>query len=316
MRRIKSLFMLLAMMAGGFFAYGQTSPQDTYYRFDQAYVESNTVTPYVGDGAPISISTTNLKENNASYLHQDYSYVYNVYSSGSPLSLNIQATTENPAHIYCICNASREGYANPLAIFTTKLSFNSNIIFTTRHYGTLGLECIELITTKSGTHKISISSDAYKSGYAEIRVVYENNPTWQTLSNTRVVEFDASKVLADNPIECTLFRFQGRMHFDGENGTSLGDTKPTMACEGIFFTAPRDGVVEVEARHTNGPKPEHILTLDSINNGTFTQIASIPMPSSGMQTYSFEKKILKGITYQISDGSDTSVHIHKVRFIP
>lgn len=319
MRRIKVLLMLLAIVAGGSFAYGQTSPQDTYYKFNQTYAAGATVAPYVGDGGDLTVkqAVISLPDNSypKHYLDQTYYFGMPIVQSTLAQRITIDASSENPAHIFIVGNCT----TNSPSIL--KLAFNtydnvidqwqplSNII-TTRESSCV----VELTTTHSGEHLLYMSNTAGDFYLSEIRVLYEQNETWTNIRNSLSLELNQTTTTTDNPEVAYFFRLQGSFLSTGSEGYYISHaTTDNRLARNISFKPYADGTIAMKAiKRTDG---DHDYFYVSVLTRPYTYEKS----ESSYRRYEapttvtdFSFPVQKGVEYVI----DGTIAVPEIRFIP
>lgn len=319
MRRINALFMLLAMMAGGFFAYGQTSPQDTYYKFNQTYAAGATVAPYEGNGGNLTVkqAVISLPDNSypKHYLDQTYYFGIPIAQSTQAQRITIDASPENPAHIFIVGNCTTNSPS------TLKLAFNtydnvidqwqplSHIITTSES------SCVvELTTTHSGEHLLYMSNTAGKFYLSEIRVLYEQNEMWNNIRNSLSLELNQTTTTTANPEVAYFFRLQGSFWSTASGGYYISHaTTDSRLARNISFKPYADGTIAMKAiKRTDG---DHDYFYVSVLTRPYTYEKS----ESSYRRYEapttvtdFSFPVQKGVEYVI----DGTIAVPEIRFIP
>ena len=291
-----------------------TPPEDSYYRFDNAYNENGAYRPYMGNGDMISF-TGSFASSGKKYLNHTYSRAM-VCTSSTTNTIPVYASESNPAHVYVIGSLPSSSYQPTQLLCNSTVCYQASSELTTAN----NLECLEYVTTCAGLHNLSTNSSI---NIVEIRVVYENNPTWQAIENAFVLEINADKNIDVDIPECTFFRMMGRIYFDGANGTKAIDNQGFHSMDGIFFTVPADGVIEVDASAAAGVLNQKYMTLDSVATPGLSSMgppatdATMAPTATERTTYRFPHKVYKGKQYKVSvSHSCTAIYYHAVRFIP
>ena len=320
MRRIKSLFMLLAMMAGGFLAYGQTSPQDTYYKFNQTYAAGATVAPYVGNGANLTVkqAVISLPDNSYPKHYLDQTYYFGMpiaQSSTQAQRITIDASPENPAHIFIVGNCTTNSAS------TLKLAFNTynNVIdqwqplyhtITTRESSCV----VELTTTNSGEHLLYMSNTDGKFYLSEIRVLYEQNEMWNNIRNSLSLELNQTTTTTANPEVAYFFRLQGCFWSTESGGYYISHYNTnSRLVRHISFKPYADGTIAMKAiKRTDGDHDYFyisVLTRPSTCEKSESSYRRYEAPTT-VTDFSFP--VQKGVEYVI----DGTIAVPEIRFIP
>lgn len=319
MRRIKVLLMLLAIVAGGVSAYGQTGPQDTYYKFNQTYAAGATVAPYVGDGANLTVkqAVTSLPDNSYPKHYLDQTYYFGMpiaQSSTQAQPITIDASPENPAHIFIVGNCTTNSPS------TLKLAFNTydNVIdqwqplshtITTRESSCV----VELTTTHSGEHLLYMST-ATSFYLSEIRVLYEQNEMWTNIRNSLSLELNQTTTTTANPEVAYFFRLQGSFWSTAEGGYYISHaTTNNRLARNISFKPYADGTIAMKAiKRTDGDHDYFyisVLTRPSTCEKSESSYRRYEAPTT-VTDFSFP--VQKGVEYVI----DGTIAVPEIRFIP
>lgn len=320
MRRIKSLFMLLAMMAGGFLAYGQTSPQDTYYKFNQTYAAGATVAPYEGNGGNLTVkqAVISLPDNSYPKHYLDQKYYFGMpiaQQSTQAQRITIDASPENPAHIFIVGNCTT---TSPSIL---KLAFNTydNVIdqwqplshnITTRESPCV----VELTTTHSGEHLLYMSNTAGNFYLSEIRVLYEQNEMWTNIRNSLSLELNQTTTTTANPEAAYFFRLQGCFWSTEAGGYYIShDNSNSRLVRNISFKPYADGTIAMKAiKRTDGDHDYFyisVLTRPSTCEKSESSYRRYEAPTT-VTDFSFP--VQKGVEYVI----DGTIAVPEIRFIP
>lgn len=326
MRRINALFMLLAMMAGGFWAYGQTSPQDTYYKFNQTYAAGATVAPDEGNGGDLTVGQAVIaKSPAAEYMQNTYSYGISttVSANGTKvtrkmLTFHVAASTDNPAHILLICKDYKATSSAPdnywgIFIASTNQWVTRQIIRPTHIDNDLyRMGCYEFVVNETNDYDLS-AVGVQSSGKAEVyelRVIYEKNALYQSIRNSLAIEFNNSTTTADRATT-SFFRLCQTRPFDEVNGVqTLGG--------GVYFRPYANGTIVVDLINNNdqtaGIALDSILVFTNVSSGIQNLHASTVDANTTVNDFTLPRKVYKGGEYRL--GYNTGSYIKSVRFIP
>ena len=320
MRRINALFMLLAMMAGVFFAYGQTSPQDTYYKFNQTYAAGATVAPDEGNGGNLTVkqAVISLPDNSYPKHYLDQKYYFGMpiaQQSTQAQRITIDASPENPAHIFIVGNCTT---TSPSIL---KLAFNTydNVIdqwqplshnITTRESSCV----VELTTTHSGEHLLYMSNTDGKFYLSEIRVLYEQNEMWTNIRNSLSLELNQTTTTTANPEVAYFFRLQGCFWSTESEGYYIShDNSNSRLARNISFKPYADGTIAMKAiKRTDGNHDYFyisVLTRPSTCEKSESSYRRYEAPTT-VTDFSFP--VQKGVEYVI----DGTIAVPEIRFIP
>ena len=318
--------MLLAMMAGGFLAYGQTSPQDTYYKFNQTYAAGASVASDEGNGGNLTVGQAVIAKNPAAeYMQNTYSYGISttVNATGSKvtkkmLTFHVEASTDNPAHILLICkdykatNAATDNYWG-IFIASTSQWVTRQIIRPTHIDNDLyRMGCYEFVVNETNDYDLS-AVGVQSSGKAEVyelRVIYEKNVLYQSIRNSLAIEFDHSTTTADRATT-SFFRLCQTRPFDEVNGVqTLGG--------GVYFRPYANGTIVVDLINNNdqtaGIALDSILVFTNVSSGIQNLHASTVDANTTVNDFTLPRKVYKGGEYRL--GYNTGSYIKSVRFIP
>ncbi|MBQ4395661.1 MAG: leucine-rich repeat protein [Paludibacteraceae bacterium] len=326
MRRIKVLLMLLAIVAGGSFAYGQTSPQDTYYKFNQTYAAGATVAPDEGNGGNLTVGQAVIAKNPAAeYMQNTYSYGISaiVNANGTKvtrkmLTFHVEASTDNPAHILLICkdyyatNAANDNYWGIFVASNSQWVTRQIIRTSESNNEAFQMGCYEFVVNETNDYDLS-AVGVRSSGRAEVyelRVIYEKNALYQSIRNSLAIEFDNSTTTA-NRATTSFFRLSQTRPFDEVNGVqTLGG--------GVYFRPYANGTIVVDL--INNTANQAIIALDSIlvfgnaPAGIMALQTNPVEPNSTVNDFTIPRKVYKGGEYRL--GYNTGSYIKSVRFIP
>ena len=226
-----SMLIILTMGIGQMWG---ADPQDTYYKFTAAKSSGQTIAPVSGDGGNITMgsnSAATVTSNTGSYCGVSYTYAANINSSDAKgFSLNINASATNPAHVFLALSAS-----SARTIYLKNGSSNVDQCYGRGAAASPAL--VELVTTKSGSHIVYASGSV--AVYA-VRVIYENNDTWQELKGLTSITLNKDKTLADDFTTFLFFRLQD-LTFNGD-GVLVSNTQDKLRYT-INFKALADGEV-------------------------------------------------------------------------
>ena len=313
---MKNKFSLLTFLLLFTMGIGQmwgADPQDTYYKFTATANPGASINPISGDGGSITLGTnsnTKVVSSTALYMGSTYSYaaVINNDASTKSLSLNISASTTNPAHVFILVTSDSR---------TIKLKNGSSDIDQCGVRGTAGTSSIteaaalvELISTKSGTHYIYASGSA--NVYA-VRVVYEKNDLWQEIKGLTNVTLDKDKTLADDLSTLYFFRMQD-LRFDNANSDvnkrviNFGNSVSNGLRYTINFKAQKDGTVTI--KYANPGTSSRTLTVTTFTRPTTAGSPAIISQSVGKGTTTYADKefnVVAGTEYVISFGSGATI---------
>ena len=243
-----------------------TDPQDTYYKFTATKSAGQTIAPVSGDGGNITMgsnSAATVTSNAGSYCGVSYTYAANIGNADAKgFSLNINASTTNPAHVFLVLSASSDR--------TIYLKNGSSAVDQCYGRGVAASPAlVELITTKSGSHIVYASGTA--AVYA-VRVIYENNDTWQELKGLTSITLNKDKTLADDFTTFLFFRLQD-LTFNGD-GVLVSNTQNILRYT-INFKALADG--EVTLNCANPGSSDRTLSVKELTR---------PQTLSGTAVYS------------------------------
>ena len=326
MKAIKHLLFALALVAGASSAYGQTSPEDTYYKFNQTYAAGATVAPYIGNGADLIVQKAVVERATpATYMQDTYNYgISESTTSANPhymLTFHVEASAANPAHVLLFGNAyfySSKPKDQKWAIYSAPYDSyhpSQNLVVEKINPNNPSPSCYEFVLTGTGDFHLywfeQFDLGDQKAEIYGLRVIYENNALYQSIRNSIAIEMNPSTTTADE-LTTSFFRLINAT-FDNTNGAN---TKGG----GIYFTPYAKGTIELEMT-SDIPASVH-LYLDTIVTTQSGGYWSINIPTGlsvdGTLNYTFTRKVYKGGEYRISydaNGTDNG-YIRTIRFIP
>ncbi len=289
----------------------EENPQDVYYRFNTTTDEKTAFAPVVGEGPELLANGPVgqiLKKDGTfySYLNAECKYVGPL---GVGVTLPVSASIDNPAHIYVVGVVA----ANTNAIRNVKLYKAGVADNLGSKYVTNGTAMIDFVVTEPGLYTIS---DFHIS---EVRVLYENNSTWQALMNMNEVHLTGETTLSDT-LTSSFFQMRGYWELSADGGWQYNQDFVGGNLNGIFFTPLVDGKLEVVAHKRSTLSSPYSITIDTVDyyDGNYNMIHQIGqieyhgLPNTE-ETFTFERLLKKGATYKLSGHS---MVISSARFIP
>ncbi|MBO7456511.1 MAG: leucine-rich repeat protein, partial [Paludibacteraceae bacterium] len=328
MRRIKVLLMLLAIVAGGSFAYGQTGPEDTYYKFDHAYAVGDAVAPYVGNGEDLIVQKAVVERATpAIYMQDTYNYgISESTTSANPhymLTFHVEASTENPAHVLLFGNAyfnSSTPKDQKWAIYSAPCNPSipsKNLVVEKINPENPSPSCYEFVLTAAGDFHLYWFENFTGDQKAEIyglRVIYENNALYQSIRHSLAIEMSPSTTTADE-LTTSFFRLINAT-FDNTNGLNAQG-------RGIYFTPYAKGTIELEITSDIPSNSVHlymdtVVTTQSAGRYTIYSPTNLQIDGTLTLNHTITRKVYKGGEYRISCdvNSTDNCYIRTIRFIP
>ena len=219
-RYAATVLLLLCLGVGNVWG---TVPADTYYSFTEIKGQNATISPTSGVSANKITTGSNSAAgvasiDDVSFMDQSYSYALKMNNStAKSFSIDVSATTENPAHIILFCSGSGKTIqlfnSDETVVLDTAFCYNVPTI-------------VDLKTTATGTHKL------YASGSVlcyHLKVLYEGNnnvftraKSGASLSLPSNIKASSDTICFFKPCEVPVS--EGKFKYGGSN-TNIRKTK-------------------------------------------------------------------------------------------
>ena len=263
-----------------------TDPQDTYYKFTTTASAGATIAPVSGNGGNITLgsnSAATVVASEASYMGTSYTHAANVSSSDAKcFSLNINASNDNPAHVFVVAVASSDR--------TMSLKYDGSAVDECAYRGSASSAAlVELVTKNSGSHIV------YSSGGGtvySVRVVYEKNALWQTIKGQSDVVLDKD---ADELATLLFFRVQD-LAFNNDGIIEFANAVSKLRYS-INFKAQKNGTVTIN--YANPGNNDRTLTVT-----TFTRPSTAGTPAIVSQTVTKKTTVYANKEFNVTAGTE------------